>query len=110
MIGCWLLASPFIFRHEAAHTALWVNDMLCGLGAVAVGFFSFWRRTWWAHFLLLPLAGWLIVYAYLAGLPSPPSAQNQIVVALLLAMFAIIPNDIDRMPADWRKFYEDEGA
>lgn len=108
MLGCWLIVSPFIFRHDAAQTSLWVNDMLCGFIAVLLGFFSFWNRTAWAHFLLLPLALWLIVFAYLAGHPAPAYAQNQIVVGLLLAMFAIIPNDADLIPPDWRRFYEKE--
>jgi hypothetical protein len=82
--------------------------MLYGLIAILLGFFSFWNRTVRAHFLLLPLAAWLIVFGYPAGLPAPPSAQNQIVIGLSLAMFAIIPNDADLIPPAWRRFYKSE--
>ena len=37
-----------------------------------------------------------------------PSSQNQIIVGLLLAMFAIIPNKTNEMPEAWRKFYDEK--
>jgi peptidoglycan/LPS O-acetylase OafA/YrhL len=105
MLGFWLLASPFIFRFGGTHDGNLTNDLLCGLLIVIFGFLSFWNRTAPAHFLILLVAGWLIIFGYLAGHPAPPSAQNQIIVGLLLVMFAIIPNNADEMPEAWQKFY-----
>jgi len=106
MLGFWLMASPFIFRFGGSPA----NDLLCGLLVVIFGFLSYWNRANWTHFLTLLVAAWLIVFGYLAGLPAPPSAQNQIIVGLLLGMFAIIPNKTNEMPEAWRKFYADKNS
>lgn len=106
MLGFWLIASRFVFRHDAAAEGSFLtNDLLCGFAVMILGFMSFWQKTFVAHFLILAVALWLIAYGYAAGYPSPPAAQNQIVTGLLLAMFAIIPNDIDEPPDAWKKFY-----
>lgn len=109
MLGFWLIVSRFVFRHDAvAEGYLLTNDVICGFIVMTLGFLSFWNKAYWAHFMILLVALWLIVYGYLLGYPSPPTAQNQIMTGLLLAIFAIIPNDIDEMPDSWRKFYTDE--
>lgn len=104
MLGFWLMASPFIFADGSGV----LNDLILGLLVLIFGFLSFWRRTGWAHFLSLAAALWLIVFGYSAGHPAPPDSQNRIIVGLLLAMFAIIPNDIDELPRAWQRFYEED--
>lgn len=103
MLGFWLMASPFIFGFGSL-----INDLLCGIVIVVFGFLSFWNRTGWAHFLILLVAVWLIAFGYSTGHPAPPSAQNQIIVGLLLGMFAIIPNNANEMPDAWRMFYDEK--
>ena len=105
MLGFWLMASPFIFRFAETERGNLLNDLLCGLTVIVLGCLSFGSGTKWAHFLVLFVAVWLIVFGYLAGHPAPPSAQNQIIVGLLLGMFAIIPNRANEMPKAWQKFY-----
>ena len=100
MLGFWLMASPFIFRAETL-----ANDLLCGLLVIVFGLLAYWNRTEWAHFLTLGVSIWLIGFGYWAGHPAPPEAQNQIVVGLLLGMFAIIPNRTNELPESWQKFY-----
>jgi hypothetical protein len=39
-----------------------------------------------------------------AGHPAAPALQNELLTGLLLAMFAIIPNDAARPPCSWREF------
>lgn len=106
MLGFWLMASPFIFRGIEMDGIRSANETLCGLLVAVLGFLSFWNPTRWAHFLTLLVAGFLIVSGYLAGHPAPPMAQNQIMVGLLLGMFAIIPNRTNEMPEPWRRFYD----
>ena len=106
LLGLWLMASPFVFRSGGSLT----NDVLCGLSVVILGFLSFWNRTAQAHYLSLLVAGWLIGFGYLAGYPAPVSAQNHIIAGLLLGMFAIIPNDVNELPAAWRRFYADKAG
>jgi hypothetical protein len=105
MLGFWLMASPFVLRLPAAETSesIWFLE---GLGVMTLGFLSYWERTRLAHLLILVIAGWLIVSGYAAGHPAPPSAQNRIVVGLLIAMFAIIPSHANEIPEAWKKFYE----
>lgn len=107
MLGLWLMASPFIFHYVEADRSSLANDLLCGSLAMAFGFLSYWNRMGWAHFLILPVAAWLIAFGYLTGNPAPPQAQNQIIAGILLGMFAIIPNRTNELPEAWRKFYNE---
>jgi hypothetical protein len=104
MLGFWLLASPFIFRFD--ETKNLANDLSCGLAVIVFGFLSHWRRAEWAHFLTLAVALWLVVFGFRAGYPAPPSAQNQIILGLLVGMLAVIPNRTNEIPAAWRDFYD----
>ncbi len=104
MLACWLMASPFVFRPAPTGTGVAIS-FLTGLGVLVLSFLSFWDRTRRAHLLILAIAVWLIVTGYVAGHPAPPSAQNRIVVGLLLAMFAIIPTRVNEIPDAWKKFY-----
>jgi hypothetical protein len=106
MLGFWLMASPFIFRYAEKGERSPANELLCGLAVVVLGLLSFWNRTQRMHLLILLVAAWLILSGYLSGYPSPPAAQNQIVVGLVLGMFAIIPNRANEMPDAWRQYYD----
>jgi hypothetical protein len=108
MLGFWLIMSRFVFPYETG--SLLTNDLVCGFIVIVLAGLSYWPKTFWAHFLLLPVALWLIVYAYTFGHPAPPTAQNQIVTGLLIAMFAIIPNGADELPDDWKRFYAGSGG
>jgi hypothetical protein len=104
MIGCWLLMSPFIFRHQPGETAMWANDLTVGAVLVVLSLASYWRPTEWAHWLLIPVGVWLVGFGRLGHVPPlEPALQNEIVVGLLLLMFAIVPNDASRPPRAWRQ-------
>lgn len=105
LLGVWLIASPSIFRSGETGMRGTVNDLLCGILVVVLAVFSFSSRLGGAHFLILLAAAWLVINGYVAGHPAPAAAQNLIITGLLLAMFAIIPNHIDKMPRSWREFY-----
>ncbi len=103
MIGLWLVLSPFIFRETASVERFAALDMTAGSLVVLLSLLSFWRRMEWAHFATALLALALGAYAYLAWpRPGPPAAQNEIVVALLLVLLAIVPNEATRPPKPWR--------
>jgi hypothetical protein len=93
MLGLWLAASPFIFRHAAGQTAFWVNDFACAFAIIALALLSFWQRLAYAHLAIGLVALWLIAFGYLTPYPAPPASQNHILLGLVLLMFAIIPND-----------------
>jgi hypothetical protein len=106
MLGCWLAVSPFIFRHAADDKTLWVNDFFSAMAVIVLALVSFWPPLRFAHLANLVIALWLIAFGFWASpYPAPPALQNDIVVGLLLLMFAIIPNEATRLPRPWRDFF-----
>lgn len=106
MLGCWLALSPFIFRHSAEARTLWFNDLFAAVVVIMLALVSFWPPLRFAHVANLVIALWLIAFGFWAApYPSPPALQNDIVVGLLLLMFAIIPNQATRPPRPWRVFF-----
>ena len=104
MIGVWLILSPFIFRGTDRVEQFVAFDMGVGFAVVVLSLLSFWHRTEWAHLLTGALALMLGGWAYLAfERPGPPAAQNEIAVAFLLVLLAIIPNDASLPPRPWRE-------
>jgi hypothetical protein len=109
MLGCWLAVSPFIFRHAADERWLWANDFASAFAVVTLALLSFWRPLRHAHLAIGAVGLWLMGFGYFAS-PHPlaPALQNDLLVGLLLAMFAIIPNEANRPPQAWREFYAGE--
>ena len=103
LIGCWLVISPFVFRHSPDDQMLRMHDLWVGCAIVTCAFMSFWRPFRYAHFILIPIAGWLIVFTRWMGSVELPAYQNHIVVGCLLVMFAILPNDVNSPPEEWRE-------
>jgi hypothetical protein len=111
MLGCWLAMSPFIFRHNAEDRVLWVNDFSSATVVIVFALVSFWPPLRFAHLANLGTALWLIAFGFWAfPYPTPPALQNDILVGLLLLMFAIIPNEATRPPQSWRNFLESRDA
>jgi multisubunit Na+/H+ antiporter MnhF subunit len=106
MLGCWLAMSPFIFRHSAEDRVLWFNDLFGAMVVIMLALISFWPPLRFAHVANLVIALWLIAFGFWASsYPAPPALQNDIVVGLLLLMFAIVPNKATRPPRPWRDFF-----
>jgi hypothetical protein len=101
MLGCWLLLSPFVFRHDPQ--ALWLcwTALVSGAAVVACSLLSFCRPLRHAHWATLGIALALIGSAWAAG-SAAPALQNQVAVGLLLAMFAILPTEANTPPRGWR--------
>lgn len=106
ILGCWLILSPFIFGHSGDQKALWLNDILSGLTVVAMAAASFSRTLRHTHLAICGIALWLMGFGYLAsGYPAPPALQNDLLVGLLLLMFAIIPNEAFLPPRPWQNLF-----
>ena len=105
MLGCWLAVSPFIFRHGAEDRVLWFNDLFSAMIVIVFALVSFWPPLRFAHLANLVVALWLIAFGFwVSSYPPPLALQNDIVVGLLLLMFAIIPNEATQPPRPWRDF------
>jgi hypothetical protein len=106
MLGFWLAVSPFVFRHPADERSLWTNDLVCALAIVALALLSYWQRMRHAHLGIAAVAIWLIGFGYFGSPhPLPPALQNDLLIGLLLLMFAIIPNRASLPPRAWLDFY-----
>lgn len=104
MLACWLAASPFIFRHGEDATVLWISDFACATVVGVLALISYWEPTRHAHLVTLLVALWLIGFGRFGSTaPLPPGLQNNMVVGLLLLMFALVPNDAARPPRTWFK-------
>ncbi len=115
MLGCWLVLSPFIFRHPAKATALWTNDLTCGTVVILLSLFSFWQFSFWsairqAHLVILAVALYLVAFAFIdASYPPSPALQNYVIVGLLLLMFALVPTEVNLPPPKWQVLISQEG-
>jgi hypothetical protein len=104
MLGVWMLISPFVFQHPASETNLWANDFVSAGVLILCSLASYWRPFGWAHGLLFPYGAWLICFGRMSQAPPLPGGrQNQVIVGLLLMMFAIIPNHASQPPIDWQR-------
>lgn len=102
MFGVWLAISPFVFAHDPGNRLLWASDFVCAVLVAMLAALSYWRPTRYAHLLTLAVGCWLVGYGRLgASTPLPPGMQNEIVVGLLLLMFAIVPNAASQPPMEW---------
>jgi hypothetical protein len=109
ILGCWLAVSPFIFRHNPEDQVLWFNDLLSAMVVIVLALVSFWPQLRFAHVANLAVALWLIAFGFWGSpYPALPALQNDIVIGLLLIMFAIVPNDTNRPPQPWRDFLTKE--
>jgi hypothetical protein len=110
MLGLWLMASPFIFRQPAESGGFPWFDVLCGLAILVLSLASFSEWFGWAHLLTVAVGCSLMGLNYFSATPQAGPAQNQMVVGLLLAMLAIIPNDASLPPHGWRARWESDRA
>jgi hypothetical protein len=105
MIACWLAMSPFIFGHPPEDSFLWTSDLICSALIALFALLSFWDPIGKIHLLTLGVAFWLVGLGY-SAFPGPASIaeQNNLIVGLLLLMFAIIPSHSTLPPRPWRDF------
>lgn len=102
-LACWLAMSPFIFQHSGDDARwLWTNDFAMAIIVATLALLSYWPPTHWAHLLIIPASLWLIGFGRFASAPPlSPGMQNEIVVGLLLLMFALVPNHAAHPPHVW---------
>lgn len=104
--ACWMMISPFIFRHDPAEEFLWASDIACGGLVLIFALLSFIDRLEKAHLASLAVALWLVGVGFSSEIvPSPPAYQNSLIVGLLIGMIAIVPSQSHLPPRAWREFY-----
>jgi hypothetical protein len=104
LIGTWLVASPAVL--ESTDWGGWqINDLVCGCIVFLLGCLSFLPATRYAHLGAIFVGAWMLGFAYVSSpYPAPAAAQNDVLVALFLMNFAVIPNQANLPPRSWREF------
>jgi hypothetical protein len=109
MLGCWLLVTPLVFRTTASIDQYAAGAVVSGSIIAVASLASFWERLAGSRVVTLLMAVWLAAHGYLsAPRPGPPAAQNEIMVGLLLLLFAVLPNQINDPPRPWREISRSE--
>ena len=105
LLGLWLLAAPWVLNYGGSDTVRTVN-ITAGIGILVLDILSVTLYKRYAYLAVLGVALGLLVHAYLAMPPEGAGTQNNIIVALLLLMFAILPTEATLPPPSWREFHE----
>jgi hypothetical protein len=101
LLGGWLIASPFVLSPERQ-----LMDLLCGSAFVVLAALSFTQRFRTAHRASIVIALVLASAAYFgASYPATAAQQNDIIIGLLVLMFAIVPSEASLPPHSWRSFH-----
>jgi hypothetical protein len=105
VIGVWLMASPLVLAQSSAADVSQINRLVCGAAIVALSVLSFWRPLRKAHLVEIPIAIWMLGFAYFTSAhPAPALVQSDLLAALFLLNFAIIPSQANLPPVSWRRF------
>jgi hypothetical protein len=85
MLGCWMLATPLVFRGTTAIDDFTTSALVSGAVVIVMALLSFWEPTRVARFVTLGVSLWLALHGYFAAeRPGPPAAQNEIMIGLTL--------------------------
>jgi hypothetical protein len=104
MLGCWLGISPFVFRHPSDNATLWATDWIAACLVVLFALLSYWPPLSKIHLATAVVSFVLIAIGRFSSWEHPPAgAQNEIVVGLLLLMFALVPSHATVPPAAWQE-------
>ena len=110
-IGAWLIASAWLLPQNADTRAFQINDWICGSAIIALAGLSFWPALRRAHLIEIGVGLWMLGFAYFTSpSPAPPAVQSEILAALFLLNFAIIPSKALDPPQAWRDFRMSEPA
>lgn len=105
----WLAVSPWIL---GATTSQAVNDVACAAVVLLLDIVSIAsRRLRYAHLAIIPVGIWLVLFGLLISSSlGTAAAQNEMLVGIGLAMFAVIPTHATRLPPGWARFYDNRSA
>ncbi len=108
MLACWLALSPFVFAHRSDATLLWTSDLTCAFLVALFSLLSFNQRLNKMHLGNLLVAFWLIWVAFSWEFPHEKAIQNNLVLAMLFLMLAIVPSESHLPPRPWRTFLKEK--
>ena len=98
-LGLWLLLSHFLLSAKS------FTDLIAAGLILLFATLSFYEKLNKLHLLEIFPIGWLFYLGYSDPTPSF-AAQNHILVALSLFMFAILPSRASDPPRPWKRFLQ----
>jgi hypothetical protein len=104
MLGAWLVIGPLVFRGTPELERYTLSMVVSGALVAIASTVAFWSPAAGARCVTLLTSLWLMGHGYFAAVrPGPPAAQNELLTGLILLLFAVLPNEINRPPEPWRK-------
>jgi hypothetical protein len=104
-IGIWLIVSPWLLPHEQPSNGWHFNETVCGIAIILLSTLSFVPRLSKAHLAEIAIGLWFLGSTYFGSTyPVSPLIQSDLLTALFLLNFAIIPSEANRPPRSWRSF------
>lgn len=105
LLGLWLIVTPWILNYGDSDVSRTVN-IAAATGILVLDILSITLYKRYAYLAVLGIALGLLVHAYFALPPEAAGTENNIIVALLLLMFAILPTEATLPPPSWRTFHD----
>ena len=105
LLGLWLLVAPWILNYGDSDIFRTVN-IAAATAILLLDIVSVTLYKRYAYLAVLGIAVGLLAHAFFAMPPEAAGTQNNIVVALLLLMFAILPTEATLPPPSWREFHD----
>lgn len=87
LLGAWLFASMFLWRHSPEQMA---NAGIIGVAGLVLGFVAL-RGLVWARWIVGGLAVWLFVSAWFLPGTTVGTVLNHLIVATLMFGFSVLP-------------------
>lgn len=103
VVGAWLVASPWVLTVHPGDGVQLAVDVTAGVLAVGFALASLRPATRRAHLLTIAVAAGLVGWGWPKSASVAFSAyQHDILVGLILMMFAVIPVNTSVPPVGWR--------
>jgi hypothetical protein len=107
LLGLWLLVSPWFLNYGGAASPGVIN-LAAATGILVLDVLSLRFYKGYAYLAVLGIAIALLAHGYFVMPPEAAGTQNNIITALLLLMFAILPTEATLPPLSWREFHKNK--
>ncbi len=105
VIGLWVLMSPWLLASNSSASTWHLNELICGLAIVLLSASSYLPGFSKAHLAEIPIGLWILISSYFGFAPiDTVQAQSNLLAALFLLNFAIIPSPANLPPYSWRSW------
>lgn len=105
LLGLWLIVAFWVLDYASSDVFLVVN-IVAAIGILVLDALSIALYIRYAYLAVLGIALALLIHAFVAMPPEAAGTQSNIIVALLLLMFGILPSEATLPPPSWRDLHD----